>query len=269
MTERIQTVRSTNREPISIVEAEVPPAEYLSLVLRNPLNTKDHPARGWWFLNGDPEFWKFSDRLVVLGGKALDLGMGLGRTALPFALGGMEVTGYDSNWTVATSVRKLVKAYPFLPITVKNRDVRTADLGRSEFDTAILGDTFAHFLNRESAYTVMNKALVALKPGGHLYVRATGVMDSEYDKLVKGGMQIGDHLMEAACRCSGELKFEPHLFFEQTEILQHLIEQGLEIVHSQVLPQKGQVNIMYGEDAPEGRVSQGGRITVIAQKKAA
>lgn len=56
----------------------------------------NHPyEKGWDFNNGDPEFWKFQDRLVVRGGRVLDLGIGFGRSSVFFALNGMEVVGVD------------------------------------------------------------------------------------------------------------------------------------------------------------------------------
>jgi len=262
-------IRPTSREPISVLGGgEISPAQYLSLILGNPPTVDGDPRAGWCFFSGDPEFWKFSDQLVVPGGKVLDLGVGFGRTSFPFALQGMEVVGYEFNYTTATSVRRFVKAYPFLPIKIRNQDIRTANLGRSEFDTAILGETFNHFEDRESAYAVLDKTLAALKPGGAIYIRASSTMDSDYEDYANGaGWPVNKHLFIAPCNCSGETKSEPQLFFEQTELLEYFLRHRTTIIHSQLLPQRGQMNIMYGEDSPEGGVPQGGAITIIAQKK--
>lgn len=63
----------------------------LSDLIHNP------NERGWPFGNGDPEYWKFKDRLVVKGGKVLDLGVAVGRSSFFFALHGMDVLGYDNS----------------------------------------------------------------------------------------------------------------------------------------------------------------------------
>lgn len=262
----IEPIRALNAEPLD----GVTPTDLFSTCIGSP---EENVA--WNFCVGDPEFWKFSRQLLVPGGRLLDLGIGLGRTSLAFALQGMEVTGYDTSDRAVRILRGLVKAYPFLPIEVRQEDIIKANLGHEEFDTVMLGQTFIHFPNKALAFTVLDKAGDALKPGGHLWVRAGGKEDCSYEEMKKEAghsfsdtERIDDDVFTRACGCSGEYKSEPQLFFAQTELLEYFLRQGFKITHSQLMPEAWQANIMYGEDwMPDVPIPQAGIVTILAQKR--
>jgi len=232
----IQPIQPKIDEKISIFGREVTPM-YLLQDLIHISSEKGWDC--WDFRVGDPEFWKFSSRLIVRGGKALDLGGGLGRTSMPFALQGMEVTAYETNPAFVRAMKAVVKNFD-LPIAVLSEDVRTADFGQDIYDTVIIGQTFAHFESREEALEVLDKAIDALRPGGCIWFRGNGKGDPE-DSISK------DFYMHT-CACSGEMKIEPHLFFDPLELAHYIRETGIKIVHAQMVPEHGKVNIMYGED---------------------
>jgi SAM-dependent methyltransferase len=247
--EAIQPIQPKTDKTTSIFDRfgiELTPMDLFQDLIHNPYL----PEKGWHFGTGDPEFWKFSSKLIVPGGKALDLGSGLGRTSMPFALQGMEVTVYETNPTWVKAMGAVVGNFD-LPISVLNEDIITADFGQNIYDTVILGQTFAHFESREEAFKVIKKVIDAIKPGGHIWFRGNGKGDPEANTRE-------DFYMHT-CDCSGEMKMEPHLFFDPLELVRHLSKKGISIVHMQMgemvtVPNKpkeepkNRPDIMYGED---------------------
>jgi hypothetical protein len=148
-------------------------------------------------------------------------------------------------------------------------------LGGEAFDTVMLGQTLIHFPSKESAITVLDKACEALKPGGHIWVRAGGKEDYSYGEMEREAAypysttkKVDGNVFMRECGCSGEYKLEPQLFFGQTELLEYFLRRGFKITHSQLMPEDWQANIMYGEDwMPDVPIPQGGVITVLAQKR--
>lgn len=242
----------------------------ISVLSRN-LSSPDGGHKGWYFGAGDPEFWKFSDKLLVPEGKVLDLGMGFGRSSMFFAMNGMKVTGYEINPSQVSAVEHITNEFPFLSIDVKAEDMEVADFGDEQFDTLIIDQALTHFPSRERAYLVLDKAVKALKSNGHLYLRAPGDMDSGFDDLLYYSKEypedvgiVDDHTFIAACSCSGRLRMESQLFFNQTELLYYFIKNGFEITHMQTIPVKGMSNTMFGEDGRAPAV--GGEVTYIVKK---
>lgn len=232
----------------------------------------DRYENGWWFGTGDPEFWKLQDKLLIPGGKLLDLGLGSGRTAIPFAMQGMNVVGYESDPDQLKVVNLIISAYPFLPIEVRQEDMITADLGQNEYDTVILGQILGHLSSVEEALTVIDKATAALKPGGHLWIRTIGKEDEMYEELTYSSevKQIDDNVFEIVANHPGHDHHHGNgrfLFFGQTDLMLYLAQKGLTLAHSQTIPDEREVNIMYGQDWRKDRVfGRSGMITLIAQK---
>lgn len=250
--ETIRPIQPKTDRKISIFGREVTPMDLFQDLIHIPYTPYNPylPEKGWHFGTGDPEFWKFSSNLIVPGGKALDLGSGLGRTSMPFALQGMEVTAYETNHAMVKAMSAVAENFD-LPIAILSEDVRTADFGKNIYDTVILGQTFVHFESREEAFTVLEKAIDAVKPGGHIWFRGNGKGDPEDNTR--------EDFYIHTCHCSGEMKIEPHLFFDPAELIHHLSNKGINIVHMQMgemvtVPKKPKEapkkrpNIMYGED---------------------
>lgn len=232
---------------------------------------------GWPFNTGDPEFWKFQEQLLVKGGKLLDLGIQFGRSSMFFALQGMEVTGYDLSRKNVQMMNNLAKAYN-LPIKTIREDVSKIDFGKNIYDTVLLAQILVHFPNKKDAFKLFEKAIEATKPGGHIWVRASGKEDEQYTELMGRAetpfqtvfTAVDEDVIMAPCDCSGKWKIEPRLYFGQTEIMEYFLKKGLKIKHSEILPQVGARNIMFGEDwNPENFEDQEktfGTITLLAQK---
>lgn len=232
-------------------------------------------GKGWGFQSGDPEALKFQDILLVPGGELLDLGIGsCARASLPYALREMNVTGIDNSSDNVKYLRAFTRSNK-LPIKVRKADVITTDFGKNRYDTILLNQIFIHFPNKEAAFAVLDKVIDALKPGGHIYLRAAGKDDDaykDYEEDLKRGAwdikKVDDDVFLAMCGCSGEDKIEPHLFFDQLEVPGYLAGKGLTIVHTQVMPNVGAKNVLFGEDWETGQPDwhKHGMVTVIARK---
>lgn len=241
------------------------PMALFEMLIHNPFpknpdaEIKEKPKKIQWpFDTGDPELWKFSSELIDPKGKALDLGSEFGRTSVPFALHGMNVTAYDKNPDFVKALNAVAENFD-LPITVLNENATTADFGKEQFDTVILGKTFAHFESREEAFKVIDKAIKALKPGGRILFRGNGPgydgldgqtssKDRNFDPFLDPEVYNSKEHYVNTCNCSGETGVVGHLFFDPLEVIQHMSERGIKIVHTQMVPQRGKTNIMYGED---------------------
>lgn len=268
MSKEIQPIIAKSNKPLITPYGEITPTELFSSMIHNPHET------GWFFPTGDPEFWKFSDKLLVPGGKALDLGVGDGRTSLPFALRGMPVIGYEIDPNNLILIRAMQKEYD-LPIDIREQNILEADLGKEQYDTVILGQTFNHFPNKEQALKVLENSIDAMKPGGHIWLRAGGKNSSAFEDLHYYSLdypqevkKVDNDVYLAPCNCSGERKIEPQLFFDPLELPFFMSSKGLKIVHAQIISEEGKMNIMYGEDWNRSQEPPrlGGMITLIARK---
>lgn len=269
MRREIEPIKSKVTAPVRAFGESQNPNQLLSSSLRNPAE------QGWHFQAGDPEFWKFANRLLVPEGKILDLGVGrYYRSSLFFALQGMKVIGFETSKEAVKLIRAVAAGYR-LPLIVKELDATKTDLGQSEYDTALLGQTFVHSPSRHEAYTLIEKVIEALKPKGHLWLRAAGKESSAFEQLPDYALnyphevwRIDEDTFMAPCFCSGVRQLEPHFYFDALNLLYFINRKGLKVIHSQIIPEKGRANIMYGEDwihdiPPEELV---GFITIIAQK---
>lgn len=185
----------------------------------------------------------------------------------------MKVTGYDTNPYTTTLLKSFINEYE-MPIELKEEDFSQADLGKDKFDTVLLGQSLVHAPSKKAAHAVINKAVDAVKPGGHLWFRAGGNHGSGYQEIRYLAQfypeirQLDNDTFDAPCSCSGEYKIEPHLFLDPIETLTLFARNNMHIVHTQIITQEGKENIMYGENWNPGMPAPdlGGMITILAQK---
>jgi len=231
---------------------------------------------GWDFSTGNPEFWRYADRLVRPGGTVLDIGMECGRSSFFFAAYGMHVLGIDTDaealQIVDTMAARLKPTFD-VDITTHVADALQEDLSTEAIDIVLLDHTLTHAPSKAGAFALIDKAYEAVKPGGHIWIRAVGKEDSYYEQLrstaLRGGEAriVDDNVIEHPCGCTGTPGIDPSLFFGQTDLLSYFLQRGATIVHSQTLPETGRRNIMYGEDYNrEMPVDVSGMLTVLAQK---
>lgn len=231
----------------------------------------------WSFGVGDPEIYKNLDILAVPGGKALDVGMGMARTSLCLAMYGMSLTGYDTDEERLSYVNQWKERG--LDIEGINQDLFEADLGERIYDTTVFSQTFVHFPSTESAYQILEKGIKATKVGGHIYFRSGGIWDYVREDYLDALKNHPEHtevtrskedpnVFHNWCGCSGDYKYDPHLFLDPIQLMAFFELNGIKIVHSQIAPQKGRVNVMYGEDwhAPIAYYDESGMITLIGRR---
>ena len=236
-----------------------------------------HDQGGWYFGAGDPEFWQFSNELLKPGGKLLDIGIGLGRSSFYFAAHGMDVLGVDTDESRVADVNQMAAELKgVMPFDMKalRLDALQEDLPEGLFDTIIIGQV-VHIESKQAAFDLFYKALAALKPGGHIWVRGAGKESYAYEELsyyAYSGLQpsykfIDNDVIEHPCNCSGEDLIEPTLFFDPLDLSSFFASRGCTIVHSQTIPTEDKMNIMYGEDYnPDYPNPMGGMVTVMARK---
>ena len=246
--------------------ATVPSNEILDHLLHNPY------SKGWHFGNGDPEFWRYGEALLRPNGRVLDIGAGIGRTSLFFAMHGMHVTALDNDASALSRLDELSMALQDTisgSVTGVEGDMYTDDFGTEQYNTVVMAQNLVHVPSKEMALGVLDKGWQSLRAGGHIWVRAGGKEDSSYEDLLwKNGKEHDEaDVLEELCGCSGEARYDPILFFGQTDLLQYFVRKGARIVHSQLLPQENHANIMFGEDYNDGMyIERSGMVSVIAQK---
>lgn len=247
-------------------------------------NQKD---RGWDFNTGYPEFWALKSKLLVPGGRVLELGSELGYNSLLFALCGMSVTAIDHDPHAVAELKK-VAAIRELPFEVRQEDVLTTQLEANAYDLVLLNDLLIHLHSKAAAYEILDKAITAIKPGGHLFLRASGKDSDNYqdyqiastreDHVILGTYDYrsgGYHTAELigpdafTVKCfhhggHGSVNGETFTFFEQNELLFHFITSGLRIIQANTLPTADKPNVMFGEDM-DNYQSQYGIITLLGQ----
>ena len=116
-----------------------------------------------------PEIDSFVEQ-CVRGGRALDLGAGLGRDTLALARRGIEVTAVD---VAEAGLEKLVESASAAGLgeLVKTRtgDLRSMGFGPDAYDVIIAATVLDH-MALEDALPVLDRLAGSLKAGGALYV---------------------------------------------------------------------------------------------------
>lgn len=231
-----------------------------------------HGSDGWSWGAGDPEIHTNKGRLLVAGGSVLDLGIGHGRSSLFFALHGMSVEGLDSSCDNVLMVNNLAEAYN-LPISARVADILKEDFGAYKYDMVLMADIFHHFASKQAAFEVIKKGIRSLKTDGYLWLRAPGKMDSGFIALVenseaKGAQHMGDDVFMGPCICSGELKDEYILFFDQLDLPIFVQKNGAQIVESRIAPIQSVKNRMFGEDWDSRKTGWlNGEVSILAKKR--
>lgn len=230
---------------------------------------------GWDFGVGDPELWKFSGQLYVPGGRVLDLGSQIARNSLFFALRGMSVDSVDKDDEV-TQLLDAVVTNRHLPINLIEQDIAQFTPETQSYDLVIIGDVLSHLPGKAVAYEVLDRAIQAVKPNRNLWIRAMGKDGSGYDQMkddARIGGRYGDRVEEVEedtfridCTHHQGSHIDPYrLYFETTELMLYLFSRNFRMMHSQVIPQEDEANIMYGEDWPH-QLPRNSFITLLAQK---
>jgi SAM-dependent methyltransferase len=225
---------------------------------------------GWNFLNGDPEYWVFKDRLVKPGGKVFDFGIGATRSSLFFALNGMTVEGCDKD-PESKEIVDAIRDATGLPISSQTESFEKLELPENEYDLVVISGVIMHLASTKEALSLVEKAYKTLKPGGHIYIRTVSREDAVFEWSKKRAesfpfIRVTDELYKYGDLLDSDPLIDL-LYVDPTVFMQFLLQRGAQIVHSEVMPTLGIKNIMFGENW-NGSVSDGknGMVTLIAQK---
>jgi len=105
---------------------------------------------------------------LVPGGRALELGIGTGRVALPLAARGVEVHGIDASESMVAKLR--AKPGGDLPVTIGDFADVPAD---GDFDLVyVVFNTFFQLLTQEDQIRCAGNVAARLRPGGRFVVEA-------------------------------------------------------------------------------------------------
>lgn len=245
---------------------------------------------GWSPVTGNPEIYRHSDKLLVQGGKLIDIGSGNGRSSMPLLFQGMNVYAMDhspalinEHVAIASLLRKINPTMGNLH-KINNGDYEFLQhLPSNYFDSVLCDESFNHLEDPERAIKYIAEAIRIVKPGGYLWLRATGVHDEPaWSSALTNQSEYGA-IGKEWCSCSGETRLETTLYLNPFIVMRLLYESGLEIIDQQMLPHfEGGYNTEIGNThaievevtqhgpkmvntKPEKR--QRGFITVLARKR--
>ena len=109
----------------------------------------------------------YVEEVTKRGGRALELGCGTGRIAIPIAKSGIEITGLDLSASMLALARRKA-AEEGVSIEFIEADMRFLDLG-TRFSTILIpGNSLLHLLTIEDLRLCLNGVRRHLAPGGRL-----------------------------------------------------------------------------------------------------
>jgi SAM-dependent methyltransferase len=104
------------------------------------------------------------------GLRVLDAGCGFGALALVLATRGATVCGVDPNHR-RFAVGRTVAAEYELPVTFARGRMEDLPLGSSDFDLAVVNNSFCYLSREDERRAALTRLLAALRPGGWLVMR--------------------------------------------------------------------------------------------------
>jgi len=166
-----------------------------------------------------PEIDSFVEQ-CVRGGRALDLGAGLGRDSLALAKRGIEVTAVD---VAEAGLQKLLESAKTAGLgkQVKTRagDLRTMDFEPETYDVIVAATVLDH-MALDDALPVLDRLARSLKSGGALYVEVHTTEDP--------GSPVGSGARKLAPQ--SETAASVVHYFRSNELL-HLLAERFRVIY--------------------------------------
>lgn len=104
---------------------------------------------------------------LAAGGRALELGVGTGRVAIPLAQHGVEVVGLDASPAMITAMRKKPGGHD---VGVEMGDMETVDVAGEFSLIFVVFNTFFQLYSQESQLNCFRNVAAHLAPGGRFLI---------------------------------------------------------------------------------------------------
>jgi len=131
-----------------------------------------------WGSEPDPMLIKYAN--LVPEGKVLDVGMGEGRNALPFAKMGYEVEGIDISVTcIERCIKRALETK--LKVEAQVEDLRKLAIPPERY-SLIIAAWVLNFFKKKEAEEIILKMKNGLKEKGLVYIAAFGLNDAGYER---------------------------------------------------------------------------------------
>ena len=170
--------------------------------------------------------------LVREGDQVLDLGSGFGRSSLPLAFKGAEVTALDSDPESLSFCRE---QFSLAGLPVKTIEGRVEDLCegkislRNGFNFVVAVDVLTH-LRKKKAVKTISRLPKFLKKKGVLVVNYPSTLSWSYHSFRDYNPKVEPYTYLNWCDCSGVPRHEPFSFFEPGEVENMVKKMGGQVL---------------------------------------
>lgn len=190
---------------------------------------------GWEGEWGEESLHQFVVPEINIDDEVLDLCCGEGRATVPLAMMGAKITlidrdekalGYaQEGYRESGLGKRLTRA-----VSTDVMDFMTGTT--KKYDVVVAQYAVTH-MRKSTGLDFISKLPGLLKDsGGYIVVNAPSVFSWLYETLREYGTKIEKETYEEYCSCSGEVKLEPHPFYNPGEIVTILRQHGGEILFS-------------------------------------
>jgi tellurite methyltransferase len=128
---------------------------------------------------------------LIKKGNLLDLGIGEGRNAFPFAFLGFNIDGVDISDTAIGRCKENLNKKDSI-INLSSSDLREYDIKKDNY-TLIIASNVLNFFKRSEIDTIMKKIKEGLKKDGIIYLNVFSPLDPQYDSLKMNKKQVEEN----------------------------------------------------------------------------
>jgi len=127
---------------------------------------------------------------MMVPGKVMDLGMGVGLSALYFAKFGFEVEGYDLSDAAISAACKRAEQEN-IKLVIEQKDIREVHIAEEQYSLIILANVL-QFFNDNDIIGILKRAKQGLTKGGLLYLSTFSTEEPTYKIAIQKAEKISD-----------------------------------------------------------------------------
>ncbi|WP_079912736.1 bifunctional 2-polyprenyl-6-hydroxyphenol methylase/3-demethylubiquinol 3-O-methyltransferase UbiG [Paenibacillus sp. 32352] len=127
---------------------------------------------------------------MMVPGKVMDLGMGVGLSALYFAKFGFEVEGYDLSDAAISAASKRAEQEN-IKLVIEQKDIREVHIAEEQYSLIILANVL-QFFNDNDIIGILKRAKQGLTKGGLLYLSTFSTEEPTYKIAIQKAEKISD-----------------------------------------------------------------------------